>query len=335
MVAGPVAHRAPAGRRSVGAVSLRSWTIIGVGAIGGYYGARLAAAGHQVRWVARSDAEHLRRHGLHVSSPLGDLHLHDLEVYGPGQAPPPSDVVVLATKANDNAALAATVAAAVGPRSVVLVLQNGLDVERPVAEALPSTTVLGGMSFICSHKAGPGRVEHLDYEAVTVGEYHLDGTPGGPTPAVQAVVEDLLGAGVPTTGLDDVIAGRWRKLVWNVPFNGLSVLLDAGTDELMGDTAAHALVVSLMDEVVAASVAHGHGVPAEAVGEMLERTERMTPYAPSMKLDFDAGRPMELEPIYAAPLRVAASVGCAMPRTEVLHRSLAFLEQRRSGPGGP
>jgi 2-dehydropantoate 2-reductase len=184
------------------------------------------------------------------------------------------------------------------------------------------------MSFICSHKAGPGLVEHLDYEAVTIGEYRLDGSVVGVTPAVEAAVADLADAGVPTTALDDVVAGRWRKLVWNVPFNGLSVVLDAGTDELMVDPSAHHLVVDLMGEVVAASVADGHAVPEQAVGEMLERTEKMTPYAPSMKLDFLAGRPMELDPIYAAPLAAAAAAGCPMPRTTALHDQLRFLDAR-------
>jgi 2-dehydropantoate 2-reductase len=259
---------------------------------------------------------------------MGDVRVDGLEVYGPGEAPPPSDVVVLATKANDNASMAPVVASAVGPGSVVLVLQNGLDVERPVAEALPGTTVLGGMSFICSHKAGPGRVEHLDYEAVTIGEYRLDGSVVGVTPAVEAAVADLVAAGVPTTALDDVVAGRWRKLVWNVPFNGLSVVLDAGTDELMGDPSARRLVVDLMEEVVAASVADGHPVPPGVIGEMLERTEKMTPYAPSMKLDYLAGRPIELAPIYGAPLAAATAAGCPMPRTTALHDQLCFLDAR-------
>lgn len=314
----------------------RSYTIVGVGGVGGYYGARLARAGHPVRWVARSDAAHLARHGLEVVSPRGDVTLTGLEVYGPGEAAPASDVVVLATKANDNAAMAVELARHLGPDSVVVVLQNGLDVERPVAAALPDHTVLGAMSFICSAKAGPGRVVHLDYERVTVGAFTDDGRPMGVTDEVAAVVEDLDGAGVPSTALDDLVAGRWRKLCWNVPFNGLSVVLDAGTDELVGDPTAEALVRELMTEVVAASVAHGHPVPDGAIDQLVADTRAMTPYAPSMKLDYEAGRPLELGPIYGVPLATAASVGAAMPRTAALHRQLEFLDRRnraaRSGP---
>jgi len=309
-------------------VTKRSYTIIGVGAVGGYYGARLAAAGHPVRWVARSDADHLRTHGLGVSSPRGDLHLDDLEVFGPGQTPPPSDVVVLATKTTANASAAAQVVEAARPGSAVLVLQNGLGIEAPLAEVLPGRTVLGGMSFICAGKDAPGHIAHLDYEAVTVGEHRPGGEAAGVTPAVQAVVDDLVGAGVPGEALDDLVAGRWRKLVWNVPFNGLSVVLDAGTDELMAHPAALELVRTLMGEVVVAAAADGHPAPDDVIDVMLDRTAKMTPYAPSMKHDFDDGRPLELPAIYAAPLAAAARVGVAMPATSTLFAELSFLDAR-------
>lgn len=309
-------------------MSPRSYAIVGVGAVGGYYGARLAAAGHPVTWVARSDADHLRTRGLEVRSPRGDLHLTDLDVVAPGESVAPTDVVVLATKALDNPAMAPVVAPLVGPDTVVLVLQNGLDVERPLAEALPGTPVLGAMSFICSTKVGPGVVEHADYEAVNVGAFSLDDRAVGVTAAVEAVVGDLAGAGVPTEALPDLLVGRWKKLVWNVPFNGLSVVLGAGTDELMADPSALVLVRSLMEEVVGAAAAHGHPVPEGSIDTMLERTAKMTPYAPSMQVDLRAGRPLELGPIYGAPLSAAAAAGYAMPRTGALHRQLAFLDAR-------
>lgn len=318
-------------------MTARSYTIVGVGAIGGYYGARLASAGHPVRWVARSDVEHLRRHGLSVTSPRGDVSLSGLEVCGPDDpVPGPTDVVVVATKAHDNAALVPEVARHCGPDTVVVVLQNGLDVERPLAEGLPDLRVLGAMSFICSAKVGPGRVEHLDYESVTVGAFSPDGVAVGVTDDVAAVVDDLSGAGVPASGIDDLLVGRWRKLVWNVPFNGLSVVLDAGTDELVGDHDARALVRRLMEEVVVAAAAHGHPLPAHAVDTMIEHTEAMTPYAPSMKLDHLAGRPLELGPIYDVPLATAASVGAPMTRAEALAHQLRFLDRRnRSAAGAP
>ncbi|MCC5952261.1 MAG: 2-dehydropantoate 2-reductase [Acidimicrobiia bacterium] len=309
----------------------RNYTVIGVGGVGGYYGARLAASGLPVRWVARSDVEHLRRHGLQVVSPRGDLRLTDLEVYGSDDHVPPSEVVIVATKTGTNEALAERVVSLVADRGILVVLQNGLEVEAPFAAAAanrPSVRILGAMSFICAHKAADGEVHHLDYEAVTVGAYDPSGTPQGVTDEVASVVADLRGAGLPTEPLEDLWEGRWRKLCWNVPFNGLSVLLDATTAEMVGDPSCREVVVTLMEEVVAAAEAAGHPVAADTVATMLRNTERMTPYAPSMKLDFEARRPLELEAIYRTPIEVAAGVGADMVATRQLHQQLAFLDRR-------
>lgn len=314
----------------------RSYTIIGVGGVGAYYGSRLAAAGHRVHWVGRSDVDHLRTHGLVVESPNGDVHLTGLEVTGPDDDLPATDVVVVCTKTIGNAALAGWLAGRLAGRDcIVVILQNGLDVERVFADALavtaPHTIVLGAMSFICSTRVGPGHIRHVDYERVTVGAFTPDGgaVAAGPgADAVAAVVADIAGAGVACEALDDLVAGRWRKLVWNIPFNGLSVVLDATTAEMVGDPACRALVAQLMAEVVAAADATGHRLDDGVIDAMFASTERMVPYAPSMKLDYEAARALELDAIYAEPLRTAAAAGVAMVRTEALWRQLTFLDAR-------
>lgn len=317
----------------------RSWTVVGVGGVGGYYGSRLALAGFDVQWVARSDADHLRTEGLVVTSPNGDAHLSDLWVTGPGEPIAPTDVVVVSTKTIDNDRVAEWLAGELAGRSsIVVVLQNGLDVERAFAERLavtaPDVVVVGAMSFICSTKEGPGRVTHLSYERVEVGAWSADGVPpsGGPgSAAVAAVVEDLSAAGVTTQALDDLVVGRWRKLMWNIPFNGLSVVLDASTEEMVGDPSCRIVVRDLMTEVLSASVGTGHPVDPSAIDQLFAATEQMVSYAPSMKVDFDAGRPLELEALYATPLRIAQEASVRMPRTEALWRQLAFLDRRNVG----
>lgn len=304
--------------------------MIGVGGVGGYYGARLAVAGHHVHWVGRSDVDHLRSHGLKVTSPRGDMHLADLDVSGPDDPLPVTDVVVVATKTIGNDELALWLADRLAGRTtIVMVLQNGLDVERPfvreLARTAPDVQVLGAMSFICSARPEPGRIEHVDYERVTVAAFTSALSAVG---AVSAVVDDFMGAGVPCEGLDDLVTGRWRKLVWNIPFNGLSVVLDATTAEMVTDTACRNLVRSLMSEVVDAAAGTGHPLDAGVIDAMFDSTERMVPYAPSMKLDYLARRPLELEAIYGEPVRTAAAAGVPMARTEALWRQLAFLDQR-------
>jgi 2-dehydropantoate 2-reductase len=329
----PAANRDPkAARRPVPPTPKRRYAIVGTGAIGGYYGARLATAGHEVHFLARSDAEHLRDHGLRVESPFGDMHLRDVSVYTSADEIPPVDVVVLAVKTTDTEQAAKLLTPMVGDGTVVLVLQNGLNIEAAIAEAVPGTPVLGGMCFICSNKIAPGHVRHLDYGAVTVGE-HTDHDSGGAgiTAAVDAICFDLEEAGLPTQRVENLVTGRWRKLVWNIPYNGLSVVLDAGTDELMRDPVTRLLIEELMVEVLNAAEACGHYIELDFIDYMLRTTDKMRPYKTSMKLDFEAGRPLEIDAIYNAPARAARQAGYDMVRTEVLATQLQFLDARRRG----
>ena len=309
----------------------RRYAVVGLGAIGGYYGARLLAAGHEVHFVARSDLDHVRSRGLHVESPDGDLVFPDVSVFGATHEVPPVDVVLLAVKTTEVDAAQRLLEPLVGPDTIVVALQNGLGVEHPIAEAVPDATVLGGMCFVCTNKVGPGHVRHLDYGAVTLGE-HVAGPEGaGITAAVDAVASDLEGAGIVAQRIENLVTGRWRKLVWNIPYNGLSVVLDAGTDELMGDPATRRLVNDLMFEVVRAAEACGHRIEDDFVDYMLRTTDKMTPYATSMKLDYDARRPLEIDTIYGAPVAAAQAAGFAMIRTASLYAQLRFLDARNRG----
>jgi 2-dehydropantoate 2-reductase len=310
----------------------RRYAVIGVGAVGGYYGARLAAAGHELHVVARSDAEHLRRHGLRVDSVDGDLSLPagSFAVHDDPAGVPAVDVVVLAVKTTVGPDEAARLVRPLArPGTIVVALQNGLGVEAPLAAVAPGCPVLGGMCFVCTTKVGPGHVHHLDFGAVTLGEHTADGRPAGVTPAVEAVAADLRAAGVPAHGLDDLATGRWQKLVWNIPYNGLSVVLDAGTDELMADPSARALVRDLMGEVIGGATACGHPIPDRFADDMLTATDAMKPYRTSMKHDHDAGRPLEIDAIYEAPLAAAEAAGFPMARTGAVARQLHFLDGRK------
>ncbi len=306
----------------------RRWAVVGVGGVGGLYAARLHAAGCEVHLVARSDAEALRADGLHLTSPLGDVHAR-LPVHTDPATVPEVDVVALATKTTAPAArpVAAAIAAR-HPGAALLVLQNGLGVEAAVGAASTdpgATPVLGGMAFVCSQRVGPGRIEHLDFGPVTVGEHRPDGSAAGLTPTVAGVVADLDAAGVGGVAAPDLVLGRWRKLVWNVPFNGLAVVLRRRTDEMLADPAVRRRVRALMDEVRAGAATQGREIPAAFVDEMITTTEAMTPYAPSMRLDFDAGRPLETEAIHAAPLAVARAAGVDLPETAALLEELRRL----------
>jgi 2-dehydropantoate 2-reductase len=309
---------------------MRSYTVVGLGAIGGYYGARLQQAGHPVRFLARSDAEHVREHGLRIDSPEGDVVL-DVEVHTEPTDVSPSDTVIVAVKTTATTGVLDLLPPLLAPGGSVLVMQNGLGVDALVATAVPDDiAVLGVMCFMCCNKVGPGHIHHLDQGAVTIGEHRTDGRPAGVTPAVDAAVTDLSAAGVSAAALEDLETGRWQKLVWNMAFNGLSVVEDAETDRLVTDPRIRTRAIEIMHEVVAAAAADGHGFDSEFVDRMVTTTEAMTPYKPSMKLDHEAGRPLELDAIYAAPIAAARVAGVDMPESAALLAQLRAMDPVRT-----
>ena len=155
-----------------------------------------------------------------------------------------------------------------------------------------------------------------------MGEYRASGEPGGLTPRLEAVAQQLESAGIPIRTVDDLALARWKKLVWNIPFNGLSVVRNVLTDQLIKIPEIRELCRALMHEVAEASAACCRPISPEFITKMLSDTEKMEPYAPSMKLDYDRGNPMELEAIYGNPIRAAEAAGVDMPETRKLYNQL-------------
>ncbi len=306
----------------------RRYAVIGAGAIGALYGARLASVGHDVHFLMRSDLDHVRRRGLVVESVYGDVRLDAPSVFGEVADIPPVEVVLVGLKTTANDKLGALLEPLVGEGATVVMLQNGLGIEEQAAAVAPRSEIIGGLCFTCSNRVGPGHIRHIDYGAITLASHRSDGSAAGITPAMEAVAEDLRGAGVEIDLAADLQEARWRKLTWNMPFNGLSVVLDATTEELMGHPATEALAGDLITEVVTAAAACGAAQPPHARDTILAMTRIMRPYATSMKLDAEAGRPMELDAIYAAPLAAARAAGAPMERLEALHAQLRFLDSR-------
>ena len=219
----------------------------------------------------------------------------------------------------------------------MLVLQNGLDVEADAANVVGLDRVLGGCCFLCSNKVGPGHVRHLLDLRDRVVLLLADGNPAEPpgeTERVLRIGRELVSAGIDAKTTGDLLAARWRKLMWNVPFNGLSVVLDASTKELVDDENAVALVETVIREVHDAAVALGVAVDEAMIQKTIDVTRKMVPYDASMRIDDRYRRPMEVEAIFGNPLRAAAAKGVSMPSVSMLYRELKFLDARnaRLGP---
>ncbi len=233
----------------------RRYAIIGSGALGGFYGARLQRAGLEVHFLLHRDYESVRQHGLLVESVAGDFRLPQVHAYQTVQEMPACDVVILALKTLQNHLLPDLLPPLMKSSGVVLVLQNGLGIEPEVAAVVGQDRVMGGLCFLCSNKIGAGHIRHLDYGQITLGDYANGYQPCGFTARMQQVAADFQQAGIVIEQSGDLFLARWKKLVWNIPFNGLSVVLNATTAEMMANEMTYALAQSLMQEVLKGAAA--------------------------------------------------------------------------------
>jgi 2-dehydropantoate 2-reductase len=308
-------------------MSERSYAILGTGALGGFYGAKLQKAGLDVHFLLKSDYQYVSQRGLVIESKDGDFTLPQVKAYHDVEKMPQCDVVVVALKTTQNHLLPQMLPSVVKDDAVVLILQNGLAVEEEVAKIVSNVSIIGGLCFLCSNKVGAGHIRHLDYGQITLGEYASGYNSCGITDKMRQIADEFTTAGISIELTEDLLLGRWKKLIWNIPYNGLSVILNATTDELMVIDHTRKLVEQLMYEVVAGAKSYGRIIPDSFIQTMLDYTVKMKPYRTSMKIDYDERRPLEVEAIFGNPLRKAEAAGVNLPQINCIYQQLKFLDQ--------
>ena len=297
------------------------YAIIGTGAIGGYYGARLAKAGFDVHFLLHSDYQHVVEHGMRIDSCDGNFQLKSPNVYHNTASMPECDVVIVALKTTNNHLLPSLLTPLLKPETMVLLIQNGIGVEPDVEKMFPGQPLAAGLAFICSAKAGPGHINHQFYGNINIGNYSCNDTE-----RFQRIIDNLRTAGIGAAAVD-YLEARWKKAVWNMPFNGMTVALDTTTNHLLACSSTHKLIYDQMLEVIGAANALGiKNIDKSFADKMIANTLKMPPYSPSMKLDYDFHRPMEIDYLYSRPIADAKAAGFCMPKLEMLEAELRFKE---------
>lgn len=304
------------------------YAIIGTGAIGGYYGARLAQSGQEVHFLLHSDYDYVKEHGLQVDSCDGSFHLDHINAYRTTSDMPIVDVVLVCLKTINNHLLDTLLPPLLPssntshPSPVVVLIQNGIGVEADVESRFPGIQLVAGLAFICSGKTEPGRVNHQCYGHINFGNYSCRDEV-----RMQALLDEFNAAGI-KAGQVEYEEARWKKAVWNMPFNGMTVALNTQTDLLLKNPDTRQLIYDQMMEVIGAARHLGvTGIDASFADLMIQMTDEMTPYSPSMKLDFDFHRPMEIHYLYTRPIEIARKAGFRMPKLEMLEAELKFLSK--------
>lgn len=296
--------------------------IVGAGAVGSFYGAKLAHAGNDVHFLLRSDYDHVAQCGIKVLSPSGDFRLQPVNAHRISATIGACDLVIIAIKATANAMLPGVLPPLLHHSTALLTLQNGLGNEEFLAAHFGSQRVLGGKCFVCLNRISPGVIRHIGHGLISVGEF---GRPA--QERTRELANRLRASGVSCQLSDDIAEVLWRKLVWNIPFNGLAIAagesrVGIDVEQILADENLLSRTRVLMREVIAIAKASGVLIEEEYVEFQIERTRPMGDYKPSSLLDWRNGFEVEVEPIWGAPLRTAQKLGVAAPELHALYDEL-------------
>lgn len=304
--------------------------VFGTGGVGGYFGARLAAAGEEVHFIARgSHLEAINENGLSIESPLGDAHVEKARATDDAAEVGPADMVMVAVKLYDTEAAVRACAPLVGPDSTVASFQNGVTGGDALVDAFGPQRVIGGTAAIAARISAPGVITHTGAIAtIAFGEWD-----GIASPRTEALLGAFENAGVEATLSGDITAALWSKFVFLSSFSGITCALRLPIGTIREDPGHWSLFRRAMEETFAVAVARGVALADDLVDQRLAFTEGFAPetYA-SMYHDLVAGKRIELPWLSGAVVDMGRELGVETPVHEGFCETLKpFVD---GGPGG-
>lgn len=285
--------------------------ILGAGALGCYYGARLAEAGHDVTFIMRSAYDTVAEQGLHIHSIFGDIHLPRPHIARTPQECGPADLVIVCWKTTCNPLLAEALPPLLHEGTRVLTFQNGMGNAEAISRIVPAERVFIGLCFVCVMMNTPGVVEHLE-------KGNIQFAPALPTDngleQAQELAALFTGTPVQTACFRHAEQILWCKLSWNIPFNGLC-LAHGGISirQLFTMPQEVQRAGDIMREVCRAAELRGFPLPQEIVQQQMDSTAAMGDFIPSSAVDYNRQRPVEYDAIWGTPLQLAQECGAAVP----------------------
>lgn len=306
--------------------------VIGAGAVGAFFGSALARQGARVSVVCRSDYAAVEAHGYEIRSPLlGDHRFVPQQVFGnASEARGAFDYVVLATKVLATTDRVALLRSPVSAGTSIVLLQNGVDIEPEIAAAFPENEVISAIAFIAVTRTAPGKVHHQSEGSLVIGRF-----PHGESPRTEQLASMFKASAIPCRVTPDIGTARWQKALWNAAFNPISMMggvLD--TSAILRAPESRDFIRATMLEISATARAAGHPIDEALIDKLIQGTVAMPPYKTSMAIDFEHGRPMEIEAILGNVVRTARRLGVLVPRLETIYAVAKMIEgaPRSSAP---
>jgi 2-dehydropantoate 2-reductase len=296
--------------------------VMGAGAVGGYFGARVAASGVDVTFIARG--EHLKamqKNGLRIKSIQGNLEIHSEFISSSDQIAP-VDLVLFAVKSQDTEEAARSLAPFMGRKTAVLSLQNGVDNTDKIARLWGGGRSLAGVAYIAARVSAPGMIEHNGAGRIVLGSLHTGGQENA-----RSVHSILARAQIPCDISSDIRAELWKKLAWNAPFCALSCLLHMTVGDILGSASLKAMVRGCIEEVRDAALCRGIDLLPSTAQEALSFSTTLRDVKPSMLQDLEAGKPLEHEALNGIVVKILQQSGKRAPINEILYAALKYIDQ--------
>lgn len=301
--------------------------VMGAGAVGAYFGARLQQIGDEVVFCARgANLETMRTHGLHFTSHQGDFGLR-VAVTAEPRDHAPYDLVLFCVKSYDTGSAARQIEGCLGPDGVILTLQNGVENEYRLAEMFGPGRVMAGNARIGAELVAPSQIEHRTGGAIEFGELE-----GGETDRARRLAEHFRKAGILQSLVADIKTIRWEKLLWNGAFNTVATLTESDVGTLLADDDAVALLRNLMGEIAAAARAEGVALGEREIESQFTRSRAaLLAVRPSTLQDHQRGKPLEYEALCGAVVRAAHRHGIAAPYMEAAYALMKLIDKHGGG----
>ena len=296
--------------------------VVGGGAIGGFYGGKLAQGGARVSVVCRSNFEIVKAAGFKVKSIWGNFEFFPDQVVQKVEdyngAP---DFILITVKALPKLKIPAMIQKVVKEKTSIVLFQNGIDIEYAYLRAFPKSEILSGLAFVCVSQFEPGHIDHQDFGRVCIGRY-----PEGNSGKSIELSKIFNANGVPCTVSDNIVTERWKKLLWNASFNPLSILGEGkNTQEIMQCPDAEKLILNIMQEVRSVAISSGHHIDQEEIKKHLSDTKVMKAYKTSMLLDYEAGKQLEIEAIVGNLIKIAEVKNISIPYSKAMYHLLKLI----------
>jgi len=301
--------------------------VMGAGAVGAYFGAKLSASGHNVAFLARgAHLDALRREGLRVDSAGANLRIQNaLFTNDPGKVAV-ADLILFCVKSYDTDAAVGALAPMIGSVTTILSLQNGVDNADQIAARWGEKHTLAGVVYLGSQLVGPGTIKHSAGGRIVFGE--LDGSVRDTT---QSIERALTAAQIPCEISKDIRKAQWRKLLWNAPFCAIGCLTRATVKEIIESDSLRQLTVDCMNEVRQAARTQNVDLEAELLDETLNFSKSLGEFKPSMLQDLEAGKPLEYEAFNGIVVKLLRQAGKDAPVNQVFYGTLEYLDKKIRG----